>query len=110
MFIYIYVLNSHRNFLYLSPTFNYHFRFNWTVKAAVLETLALLLAKVEIMLRQFLPQLQTTFLKALNDSNRQVRIKAATAMSFLIKIHTKADPLFSELHLLMKGAEDPAIR
>lgn len=87
-----------------------HFRFNWTVKAAVLETLALLLAKVEIMLRQFLPQLQTTFLKALNDSNRQVRIKAATAMSFLIKIHTKADPLFSELHLLMKGAEDPAIR
>lgn len=76
----------------------------------MLETLALLLAKVEIMLRQFLPQLQTTFLKALNDSNRQVRIKAATALGFLIKIHTKADPLFAELHLLMKGTEDPAIR
>ncbi|KAG8223949.1 hypothetical protein J437_LFUL003757 [Ladona fulva] len=73
-------------------------RFNWNVKAAVLETLALLLAKVGVMLKQFLPQLQTTFLKALNDSNRQVRLRAATALSHLIVIHTRADPLFTELH------------
>ena len=85
-------------------------RFNWNVKAAVLETLALLLAKVGVMLKQFLPQLQTTFLKALNDSNRQVRIKAAGALSQLIVIHTRADPLFTELHTVVRTADDPAIR
>ncbi|XP_039292554.1 eIF-2-alpha kinase activator GCN1 [Nilaparvata lugens] len=85
-------------------------RFNWSVKAAVLETLAILLAKVGVMLKQFLPQLQTTFLKALNDANRQVRIKAAAALSQLIVIHTRADPLFTDLHVGVRNAEDPAIR
>uniref|UniRef100_A0A1B6CCQ0 TOG domain-containing protein n=1 Tax=Clastoptera arizonana TaxID=38151 RepID=A0A1B6CCQ0_9HEMI len=85
-------------------------RFNWSVKAAVLETLAILLAKVGVMLKQFLPQLQTTFLKALNDANRQVRLKAAAALGHLIVIHTRADPLFTELHTGMRNAEDPAIR
>ncbi|XP_075232539.1 stalled ribosome sensor GCN1-like [Lycorma delicatula] len=85
-------------------------RFNWSVKAAVLETLAILLAKVGVMLKQFLPQLQTTFLKALNDGNRQVRLKAAAALSHLIVIHTRADPLFTDLHAGVRNAEDPAIR
>ncbi|XP_008548705.1 eIF-2-alpha kinase activator GCN1 [Microplitis demolitor] len=85
-------------------------RFNWSVKAAVLETLAILLGKVGVMLKQFLPQLQTTFLKALNDSNRQVRLKAAYALSNLIVIHTRADPLFAELHTAIKNSDDPAIR
>lgn len=85
-------------------------RFNWSVKAAVLETLAILLGKVGVMLKQFLPQLQTTFLKALNDSNRQVRLKAAFALSNLIVIHTRADPLFAELHTGIKTADDSAIR
>lgn len=62
------------------------------------------------MLKQFLPQLQTTFLKALNDSNRQVRLKAAYALSNLIVIHTRADPLFAELHTGVKNSDDPAIR
>lgn len=62
------------------------------------------------MLKQFLPQLQTTFLKALNDANRQVRLKAASALSHLIVIHTRADPLFTELHTGVRSAEDPAIR
>lgn len=85
-------------------------RFNWSVKAAVLETLAILLGKVGVMLKQFLPQLQTTFLKALNDSNRQVRLKAAYALSNLIVIHTRADPLFAELHTGIKNSDDSAIR
>ncbi|XP_051176736.1 eIF-2-alpha kinase activator GCN1 [Leptopilina boulardi] len=85
-------------------------RFNWSVKAAVLETLAILLGKVGVMLKQFLPQLQTTFLKALNDSNRQVRLKAAYALSNLIVIHTRTDPLFAELHSGIKTADDPSIR
>ncbi|KAL1132575.1 hypothetical protein AAG570_010527, partial [Ranatra chinensis] len=85
-------------------------RFPPGVKAAVLHTLAILLAKVGVMLKQFLPQLQTTFLKALNDGNRQVRLKAATALGHLITIHTRADPLFTELHTAVKTVEDPAVR
>uniref|UniRef100_A0A0A9Y787 Translational activator GCN1 n=1 Tax=Lygus hesperus TaxID=30085 RepID=A0A0A9Y787_LYGHE len=85
-------------------------RFPPSVKAAVLQTLATLLAKVGMMLKQFLPQLQTTFLKALNDSNRLVRLKAAMALSHLILIHTRPDPLFQELHMSVKTAEEPPVR
>ena len=62
------------------------------------------------MLKPFLPQLQTTFVKALNDPNRSVRLKAASALGKLIIIHTRVDPLFLELHTGVKGADDAAIR
>ena len=64
-------------------------RFSHGVKTAVLDTLAVLLAKAKDMLKPFFPQLQTTFLKALNDSNRTVRLKAGFALSHLINIHTR---------------------
>lgn len=85
-------------------------RFNAGVKAAVLETLAILLMKVGIMLKQFLPQLQTTFLKALNDPNRAVRMKAGIAVGELVKIHPKPDPLFTEMHNGIKNADDSQVR
>lgn len=85
-------------------------RFNSSVKAAVLETLASLLSKVGVMLKQFLPQLQTTFLKALNDPHRGVRMKAGLALSRLVAIHSRADPLFVEMHNGIKNADDPHIR
>ncbi|XP_075390131.1 stalled ribosome sensor GCN1 [Tenrec ecaudatus] len=85
-------------------------RFNWNVKAALLETLSLLLAKVGIALKPFLPQLQTTFTKALQDANRGVRLKAAEALGKLISIHVKVDPLFSELLGGIRVAEDSGIR
>ncbi|XP_058447618.1 stalled ribosome sensor GCN1 [Malaya genurostris] len=85
-------------------------RFNAGVKAAVLETLAILLHKVGIMLKQFLPQLQTTFLKALHDPTRIVRIKAGHALAELIVIHTRPDPLFIEMHNGIKNADDSAVR
>lgn len=78
-------------------------RFNAGVKAAVLETLAILLYKVGVMLKQFLPQLQTTFLKALHDQSRLVRVKAGYALAKLVVIHTRADPLFVEMHNGIKG-------
>ena len=62
------------------------------------------------MLKQFLPQLQTTFLKALNDPNRTVRLKSSTALSYLILIHQKADTLFTDLHNTLKSTEDSSIR
>ena len=72
--------------------------------------MALLLAKVGALLKPFLPQLQTTFVKSLSDPHRQVRLKAATALSHLIVIHTRADPLFNELYNGIKTAEDSSIR
>lgn len=85
-------------------------RFNAGVKAAVLETLAILLHKVGVMLKQFLPQLQTTFLKALHDPNRAVRMKAGQALAELVVIHTRADPLFIEMHNGIKGSDDSSVR
>ena len=81
-------------------------RFNPAVKAAVLETLAILLSKVGIMLKQFLPQLQTTFLKTLADPNRTVRMKAGVAVAELIKIHPRPEPLIVEMQNVIKNSED----
>ncbi|XP_061622693.1 stalled ribosome sensor GCN1 isoform X2 [Phyllopteryx taeniolatus] len=85
-------------------------RFAWTVKTALLETLTLLLAKVGIALKPFLPQLQTTFLKALQDSSRAVRLRAAEALGQLVSIHSKVDPLFTEQLSAIRNAEDPGVR
>ncbi|XP_067680434.1 stalled ribosome sensor GCN1-like [Haliotis asinina] len=85
-------------------------RFAWQVKVAVLETLTLLLGKVGMMLKPFLPQLQTTFLKALNDPNRSTRLKAAAALGKLIVIHTRTDPLFTELHTGIRSTEDTSVK
>jgi len=85
-------------------------RFSHNVKTAVLDTLAILLAKASAMLKPFLPQLQTTFLKALNDTNRTVRLKAGQALSHLIGIHTRPDPLYNELHTGIKNSEDSGVR
>ncbi|EMP24440.1 Translational activator GCN1 [Chelonia mydas] len=85
-------------------------RFSWNVKVALLETLSLLLAKVGIALKPFLPQLQTTFTKALQDSNRAVRLKAADALGKLIAIHIKVDPLFTELLNGIRSSGDSSIR
>ncbi|XP_050410272.2 eIF-2-alpha kinase activator GCN1 [Patella vulgata] len=85
-------------------------RFTANVKVALLETLNLLLEKVGMMLKPFLPQLQTTFAKALNDPNRIVRLRAAAALGNLIVIHTRVDPLFTELHTGLKAADDTSIK
>uniref|UniRef100_A0A8C5HZY1 TOG domain-containing protein n=1 Tax=Gouania willdenowi TaxID=441366 RepID=A0A8C5HZY1_GOUWI len=85
-------------------------RFTSTVKTALLETLTLLLAKVGIALKPFLPQLQTTFLKALQDSSRAVRLRAAEALGQLVSIHTKVDPLFTEQLAAIRNAEDSGVR
>ncbi|XP_072943447.1 stalled ribosome sensor GCN1 isoform X2 [Epargyreus clarus] len=85
-------------------------RFNSSLKAAVLDTLAALIAKVGVQLKQFLPQLQTTFVKSLQDPNRPVRIKAGSALAQLVLIHTRTDPIFSDVHNAVKTVDDPVIK
>lgn len=68
------------------------------------------LLQVGIALKPFLPQLQTTFLKALQDTSRGVRLRAAEALGQLVSIHTKVDPLFTEQLSAIRNAEDAGVR
>ena len=67
------------------------------VKIAILKTLGLILVKGGPALRAFVPQFQTTFVKALADPSRQVRLEAITALGLLMPLSTRVDPLIKEL-------------
>ena len=62
------------------------------------------------LLKPFLPQLQTTFLKAIHDPHQGVRLRSGSALSFLVAIHLKPEPIFQELQSALKDEEDVAIR
>lgn len=47
-------------------------RFPWQVKSAILSTLSIIIRRGGIALKPFLPQLQTTFVKCLQDNTRLV--------------------------------------
>ncbi|OUM57069.1 hypothetical protein PIROE2DRAFT_49018, partial [Piromyces sp. E2] len=72
-------------------------RFPWQVKAAILKTLNILLAKVPMNLKPFLPQLQRTFIKSLTESQAVVRNQAAKALSVLVPLQPRLDPLITEI-------------
>ena len=80
-------------------------RFPAGVKAAILHTLQLLIAKSAILLKPFVPQLQTTFVKALSDPTKLVRQRGATALSALVPLATRVEPLATELHNGLATAE-----
>mmetsp|Transcript_15448 Transcript_15448/g.38424 ORF Transcript_15448/g.38424 Transcript_15448/m.38424 type:complete len:657 (+) Transcript_15448:4088-6058(+) len=67
------------------------------VKIAILKTLGLILVKGGPALRAFVPQFQTTFVKALSDPSRQVRLEAIGALGLLMPLSTRVDPLIKEL-------------
>ncbi|XP_067931600.1 stalled ribosome sensor GCN1-like [Watersipora subatra] len=86
-------------------------RYGPTVRVAMVNTIIILLIKCGPMLKPFLPQLQTTFVKALNDPSRSVRLKAAEAIAQLIVIHMRVDPVFTEINNGIKNyADDVAVR
>jgi hypothetical protein len=67
------------------------------VKVAILQTLGRVLIKGGPALRAFVPQFQTTFVKALSDPSRQVRVEAIASLSLLMPLATRIDPLIKEL-------------
>eukprot|EP00547_Thalassionema_nitzschioides_P012180 CAMPEP_0194261726 /NCGR_PEP_ID=MMETSP0158-20130606/46175_1 /TAXON_ID=33649 /ORGANISM="Thalassionema nitzschioides, Strain L26-B" /LENGTH=3020 /DNA_ID=CAMNT_0039001857 /DNA_START=53 /DNA_END=9111 /DNA_ORIENTATION=- len=67
------------------------------VKVAILRTLGLILVKGGPALRAFVPQFQTTFVKALQDQSRQVRLESIAALGLLMPLSTRVDPLLKEL-------------
>ena len=72
-------------------------RFPAGVKAAILQTLSLLIAKGAILLKPFVPQLQTTFVKALADPTKLVRQRGARRSPRLVGLATRVEPLATEL-------------
>ena len=88
-------------------------KFSWQVKAAILETFRVLIGKAGIKIKQFVPQLQGIFTKALRHNSTQVRSKAVQALEQLLPLFpkNKVDPLVKELNKGLKDgggdAEDP---
>ncbi|KAF5735270.1 translational activator GCN1 [Tripterygium wilfordii] len=72
-------------------------RFPWQVKNAILSTLSIIIRKGRMALKPFLPQLQTTFVKCLQDNTRTVRSSAALALGELSALSTRVDPLVGDL-------------
>lgn len=85
-------------------------RFPSEVKAAILRTLGILLDKGSVSLKAFAPQLQTTFVKSLQDPWRQVRSRACDALGKLMALTTRIDPLLTELCGICSSAESSALR
>uniref|UniRef100_A0A0D9VYB3 TOG domain-containing protein n=1 Tax=Leersia perrieri TaxID=77586 RepID=A0A0D9VYB3_9ORYZ len=81
-------------------------RFPWQVKSAILSTLTIIIAKGGLALKPFLPQLQTTFVKCLQDNNRSVRTRAASALGKLSALSTRVDPLVSDLLSMLQSGDD----
>ncbi|KAL2941260.1 Protein ILITYHIA [Bienertia sinuspersici] len=84
-------------------------RFPWQVKSAILSTLTIIIKKGGMALKPFLPQLQTTFIKCLQDNTRTVRSSAALALGKLSALSSRVDPLVSDL-LSSLQASDGGVR
>jgi len=85
-------------------------RFSTDIKVAILETLSTFMGKVGVQLKPFLPQLQPTLLKGLNDPARPVRVKAGNALGLLSQIHVRIDPIFVELLSGLKMNDDSSFK
>lgn len=80
-------------------------RFPWQVKAAILQTLLQLLVKGGIMMKPFLPQLQTIFIKSLSENSKVVRSLSVRALAKLVTMSPRVDPLLNDLASGCKTSE-----
>lgn len=72
-------------------------KFPAAVKEEILYALTLIMGKGGASLKPFLPQLQTTFVRTLNDANKAVRTLSADALGQLMHLAPRVDPLINEL-------------
>ena len=72
-------------------------KYNSEVRVTIFRALNLLLGKSGDALRPFLPQLQTTFIRALKDSNKGVREQGSQALVHIIKLSTRIDNVINDL-------------
>ena len=80
-------------------------KFNSNVKAAILRALGVLVQRGGVGLRPFVPQLQTTFVKCLNDGSSSVRMRAADALGRLAELSPRVDALVTDLASGVASAE-----
>lgn len=85
-------------------------RFPAEVKSAILNTLYLLICKCAKQLKPFLPQLQTTFIKALSDPNATVRSRGGVALAELITEPKRATTVLAELAASVASDSNPALK
>ena len=85
-------------------------RFPADVKASILHTLQLLIVKCGRLLKPFVPQLQTTFIKHLQDENASVRGWAAVGLSDLMLQSGRVEVVVNELLALLAGSSDAGVR
>ena len=85
-------------------------RYSSSLKSVILDAIYFLLLKVDITLKPFLPQLQPTFLKNLNDINRTIRLKSGFALAKLLPMNPKMDTIIVELLNYTKANEDVLIK
>lgn len=72
-------------------------KFSSAVKASILQALDMLMLKGGAMLKAFVPQLQTSCVRCLQDPGRSVRARAVDALGRLMKLQSRVDPLLTEL-------------
>jgi len=72
-------------------------RFSETVKEAILKTMGILLTNCGAFCKPFVNQLQTTFIRSLNDPSEKVRISGAKNLGKLMVVSTRIDQLVTEL-------------
>lgn len=76
----------------------------------LLQTMMVLMRKGGVALKAFVPQLQTTFVKSLQDPSREVRGAGAVALGRLVVQSARLDPLLTELSALSVQTDSSAIR
>ncbi|KAI1721194.1 protein ILITYHIA [Ditylenchus destructor] len=83
-------------------------RYPSPTKLAVLNALLKLLEKLPLVLRPFLPQMQSVFLKIFQDPNSSpnTRQAAGNALSKIVEFHPKPESVVNELVKLQKTAEN----
>eukprot|EP00981_Chlorochromonas_danica_P005419 scaffold1091_cov164-Ochromonas_danica.AAC.42 len=85
-------------------------RYPSTVKASILQALIVLMRKGSTSLKAFVPQLQTTFVKSLNDPVREVRGRASKALGQLLYLGPRVDSLLVDLTQLSLQSDSRAIK